>query len=82
MSAWTSTRLLSDPILNVIGVILGDYVKKFDNFYTISLRLSSKLPNTGKTAIGKLAIVRDSELKYRVIAVVDYYSQFYSTSYP
>ena len=76
MSAWTSTRLLSNPILNAIGVILGDYVKKFDNFYTISLKLSSKLPDTGKTAIGKLAIVRDPELKRRVIAMVDYYSQF------
>jgi len=76
ISAWRSILQLPYPLLDACGQLLGDYVKRFDLFYKVSFKLNHILPQTEKTGCGQLAIVKDPELKRRVIAMVDYYSQF------
>nr|UTQ48821.1 RNA-dependent RNA polymerase [Monilinia fructicola mitovirus 4] len=79
-SLW-SILSLSYPQLQNLSTMLGEYRENFFSFYRTAwdneFNNCSDISNpkwTGYT--GKLSIVKDPELKRRVIAMVDYHSQF------
>jgi hypothetical protein len=73
-SLW-SMIYLSYPQLDYICKIVGDYFDKLSELYTFSWKQGDKLDRTLRSS-GKLSIIKDPELKLRVIAMLDYTSQF------
>jgi len=74
-SLW-SIILLSYPQLDYICKIVGDYFSKsLSPLYNWSWNLEKPIDPL-KRSTGKLSIVEDPELKLRVIAMLDYTSQF------
>nr|QWE48330.1 RNA-dependent RNA polymerase [Phomopsis viticola mitovirus 962_2] len=65
---------LSYPILGYMYRLMRYNTQWFSDFYTKVWE--SSLPKMVGTPSGKLSIVEDSELKRRVIAMVDYHSQW------
>lgn len=65
--------LLSYPVLDAIYRMLAHRSEKFSEFYTLAFNRG--FANLVTTPNGKLSIIEDSELKKRVIAMVDYHSQ-------
>ncbi|AGC24233.1 RNA-dependent RNA polymerase [Sclerotinia sclerotiorum mitovirus 4] len=79
-SLW-SILSLSYPQLQNISTMLGTYRDEFFKFYSTAwnndFNKSGDIINPKWTNYtGKLSIVKDPELKRRVIAMVDYHSQF------
>nr|QJQ28893.1 RNA-dependent RNA polymerase [Botrytis cinerea mitovirus 4] len=79
-SLW-SILSLSYPQLQNISTMLGDYRDEFFKFYKTAWENNFGNDSSIKSSkwtgyTGKLSIVKDPELKRRVIAMVDYHSQF------
>jgi len=74
-SLW-SIILLSYPQLDYICKMVGDYFSEsLSPLYNFSWNMEKTL-DLNKRSTGKLSIVEDPELKMRIIAMLDYTSQF------
>jgi hypothetical protein len=78
-SSWWSVLNLNYTQQQYIINIIGEYYSKwFAPLYTSSFNNLDMMPERKKNSnfTGKLSIVKDPELKRRVIAMVDYTTQF------
>jgi hypothetical protein len=62
--------------LEYIRYLSGSYFNNLSNYYTKIVVHYSHLIDSKRNKLGKLSIVHDPELKERVIAMVDYTTQF------
>lgn len=74
-SLW-SLGILNIEQLESIRVLSGAFFEKIRERYTYLKLFRSELFVSGKLESGKLSIIHDPELKERVIAMVDYTTQF------
>jgi len=62
--------------MEFLRYLLGDYFERISEHYTQIVVFNKHLIKEGKNILGKLSVVHDPELKERVIAMVDYTTQF------
>nr|QIP68032.1 RNA-dependent RNA polymerase [Erysiphales associated mitovirus 1] len=77
-SLW-SWKALTPQITDSLKYFIGEYWGKFSDYWddvNLSNLEGKKIKNLSQTRLGKLAIKPDPECKQRVIAMVDYHSQF------
>ncbi|CAB42652.1 RNA-dependent RNA polymerase, putative [Ophiostoma mitovirus 4] len=76
MSSLYSIISFNSSNIRYLFNIVGDYQLVLNKFYQDLSQFYTKYINRDKLGLGKLSIVHDPELKERVIAMVDYTTQF------
>jgi hypothetical protein len=76
LSSLWSIAVHTSTTLEYLRTILGKYFDNISNYYTKIVIDYNHLIDHNKYFLGKLSIVHDPELKERVIAMVDYTTQF------
>lgn len=77
-SLWSIVSLSYNLLQNIYNIV-GDYGESLSKLYTFSFNYINDNKVTikdGKFVNGKLGVIKDPELKRRVIAMVDYTTQF------
>nr|WKR37717.1 putative RNA-dependent RNA polymerase [Leptosphaeria biglobosa mitovirus 1] len=76
MSSLWSVASHNENTLEYIRTITGEFFTEIYNYYTKIVLDYNHLIDNNKKILGKLSVVHDPELKERVIAMVDYTTQF------